>query len=132
MQGEIERLCQVIINIINERDFDYQEAEACDFRRHHVSPEWQGRLDELAWSMSFDEQTEFWRQMTTDFPGVYFKLVGVDCKVHENDRTADVVLRAAMIRGNLRLLTACDLKWKFSNGKWIWYYHQGMAGICEA
>lgn len=129
MACEIRRLCEVLVNVINERDFDYNGAEARKLRTQHISPDWHGRFDEYAWSITFDEQTEWWRQVTMDFPGVSFELVGIDCDVHKNDRTADVVIRSAMLRGDVKLLTACLLKWKFSNGRWLWYYHRGMKGI---
>ena len=131
MERSPGHFCNVIVNIINERDFDWHGEEAQQLRNHHVSPDWSGKLNCRAWAISFEEQNEVWRQMTIDFPNVYFELLGVDCKINEKDRTADVIMRTAMIQGNVRLMTACELKWKFSNGRWLWYHHCGMRGIWE-
>lgn len=131
MNAELEKHCKTILKVINDRDFNYQTPEAHRFRTRHISPSWSGKLPGSdPWLISFNEQTEVWQRMTTDFPGIYFELLGVDCVVHENDRTADVVMRAVMVRGSVRLMTACELKWKFSSGRWQWYYHAGMSGIC--
>ena len=129
-EKELTHYCTTIINLINNRDFDYEGPEAQRLRTQHISPSWQGRHPTCAWTTSFEEQTELWRQMTLDHPGLEFELAGVDCRVREKDRTADVVMRAAYTRGEVRLLTACEMKWKFSEGRWIWYYHCGMRGIC--
>lgn len=131
MEAELKRFCEVIIDVVNGRNFDYRGAEAQALRTQHISPDWCGRFGSHAWSLCFDEQTEIWRQMAIDFPDLYFELLGVDCKVNKHDRTANVLMRTAMMRGNVRLLTVCELKWKFSNGRWIWYYHSGMRGVCE-
>lgn len=83
----------------------------------HTLSDWHGRFDEYAWSITLDKQTEWWRQFKIEFPNAAFEVVGIDCDVHENDRTADVVILSAMLRRDVKFLTACLLKWKFSNGR---------------
>ena len=132
MEADIRHLCKVMINVINERDFDYQSTEAHAFRTQHISPDFQAKLDTQPWSFSFDEQTEFWRELTVDYPSIYFELDGLDCVIHNKHRTADALIRATMVRGDLRLCTACLTQWKFSKGGWQWYGHCGIKGIsCE-
>jgi hypothetical protein len=133
MEAEIRHLCNVMINVINERDFDYQSTEAHVFRTRHISPDFHAKIDANPWALSFEEQTEFWRQLTVDCPSVYFVLEGLDCIIHNRHRTADVLMRATMMRGDVRLLTACLTQWKFSKGRWQWYCHSGIRGIsCES
>lgn len=130
MSQDLRQLCKVIVAVINDRDFEYAGPEARRLKEHHIASDFSGRLDECGpWAITFDEQTEFWRQITLQFPDVSFKLVDTD--VHIMDRTADVVIRAAMVRGDLTLATACQLKWKFTKGRWIWYQHNGMRGVCD-
>jgi hypothetical protein len=132
MESEIKHLCHVLIDTINARDFEYQGPEARIFRTQHISPDFQAKLDSTPWSMSYDEQNDMWRQAAIDFPTVHFELRAVDCTVHKNDRTANVILHTTMLRGQMKMLTACQMKWKFSKGRWQWYHHSGIRGItCE-
>ena len=119
------------MNIINERDFSYQNPSARHLRSYHISPDWHGKLDNHPWTVNFDEQMEFWRQMAVDSPEIYFELIGVDCEVYKEYRTADVLMRVAMVRKSVTLLGVCESKWKWSQGRWVWYYHRGMRGIRE-
>ena len=133
MDSEIKHLCNVMVDVINQRDFEYQSTEAQIFRTRHISPDFQAKIDANPFSFSFDEQTDFWRRMTDDCPSMYFVLDGLDCIVHNKYRTADVLMRATMVRGDVRLLTACLTQWKFSKGRWQWYGHSGIRGIsCES
>lgn len=125
MEREIERLCKILVTAINDRDFDYQSPEARLFRTQHVSPDFEGKLDSRPWSISFEEQNDTWRQLTIDYPDIHWEVEGVDCYVHKKERTADAILHSSMLQGDLRLVTACQMKWKFSKGRWQWYQHNG-------
>ena len=129
MEAEIERLCKVLIKALNEWDFDYQSPEARIFRTQHVAPGFQGKLGQTLWAISFDEQTELWRQAASDTPSVRYDIRKLDIDIHKKDRTADVILHSTMRKGDIKLLAACQLKWKFSQGRWQWYQHDGMRGI---
>ena len=128
---ELEHFCQVVVDLINQRDFGYESREAQRLREQHISADWSGKLDCHAWSIDFDEQTEVWRQMTLEHPGVHLELIGVDTKVREGDRTADVVMRTALMQGDVKFQTLCQFKWKFCQNKWMWCHHSGMRGVCE-
>ena len=132
MEAEFKHFCNVMINVINERDWKYENPEAWIFKTQHISPDFQARFDSSPWSQSFEEQTESWRQLTIDYPKAYLVLDGVDVVVLK-DRTADVLMRTTMFRGDVRLLTACLTQWKFTKGRWQWYCHCGVRGIsCES
>lgn len=121
-----------MINVINDRDWNFQKPEARIFKSQHVSPDFQAKIDCEPFTLSFDEQTDFWRQLTIEFPTAYFVLDGVDCIVNKDYRTADVLMHSTMFRGDVRLITACMTQWKFSKGRWQWYCHSGVRGItCE-
>ena len=130
MDQDLRHLCKVIVTVINDRDFDYTAPAARRLKDNHVARNFSGHLDECGpWAITFDEQTDFWRQITLEFPQKYFKLIDLD--VHIMDRTANVIMRAAMVQGDLTLATACELKWKFTKGRWLWYEHNGMRGLCD-
>lgn len=123
--------CSVIVDALNSRDFEFSSPQAHDLLEHHISPNWCGKLNCHPYLITFREQIEVWRQIILDFPDAHFELLGVDCEIHPKDRTADVVMRTAMTQGKERFLTACLLRWKFSQSRWVWYYHSGMRGIYD-
>lgn len=131
--AEIRHYCNVMLNVINERDWKFQSPEAADFKTQHISPDFQSKIDGNPWAQTFDQQVSFWRQLTLDYPEVHFVLDGVDCNVSKSHRTADVLMRTTMSRGDVRLITACMMQWKFTQGRWQWYCHNGVRGIsCES
>ena len=125
---EFGHFCKIVINLINQRDFNFSSKEARHLRSR-ISPDWACKMNCSPFTVSFEDQIEIWEQMTLEFPDVYFELLGVDCKINEKQRTADVIMRTAMMRGGIKLLTACELKWKWSSGRWMWWYHSGMRGV---
>lgn len=129
MESELERHCQTLINVINDRDFDFRGLEARKLRAHHISPQWTGRLDNCAFSLSFPEQVGFWQEMTIECPDTHFELVNVDCNVRKHERTADVVMRTKLTRNGVELHFACELKWMFNQGRWMWYSSRGIRGM---
>lgn len=96
-----------------------------------ISPGWYATLNCSPFTASFEQQIAVWRNMTLDFPDIYFELVGVDADVNETYRTADVIMRTHMLQGDEKFLTACMLNFKLSDGKWSWYKHHGIRGIAE-
>lgn len=129
MEDELERHCQTLINTINDRDFEFRSPDARKLKTRHVSPQWSGRLDNHAYTFSFPEQVEFWRQLTIESPDIHFELLNVDCDVRKHDRTADVVMRTKLSRNGVELTFACELKWMFEQGRWVWYASRGIRGM---
>ena len=129
MAIEIGQHCQTVVNIINERDFKLTNPSAKTLIRNHIATEFHARLDHFAYTLTFSEEVEFWRQMAIEYPDTRFELLGVDTFIRSDDRTADVVMRTIMTRDNMKLLFACELKWKFTGNSWVWYSQRGMRGL---
>lgn len=130
MSLELKRLCHVVATVINDRDFNYQSPQARDLVDEHIASDWYGRLDDMPYTINFDEQTEAWRQMTEEYPDLYFDLIEIDCDVHKDQRTAQVVMRSSMTgRSGMRLQGVCEMRWMFRGGKWVWQMHNAMRGL---
>lgn len=125
-----ERYCWAILEVINSRDFDLQ-TENAQMLKSIISPGWYATLNCSPFTASFEQQIAVWRNMTLDFPDIYFELVGVDADVNETYRTADVIMHTHMLQGDEKFLTTCMLNFKLSDGKWSWYKHHGIRGIAE-
>lgn len=124
--------CSIIVEALNLRDFEFTKSTQARELVDHVSPTWAGRVDGHPHLVTFEEQCEVWRQMCIDFPKIHFELLGVENQIHSKARTADVIMRTALKEGDRRYLTACLLKFKFSGGHWVWYFHSGIRGILDA
>jgi hypothetical protein len=129
MSTEIGRHCQTLINLINDRDFDLQNPTSWKLVNYHVSPDWSGRLDDHKFTLSFQQMMEFWEDMTLEYPDLHFELMGVDCSVRKDDRTADCVMHTIRTRAGARFQFACELQWKFSQGRWMWHRSCGFRGL---
>jgi glutathione peroxidase-family protein len=114
--------------MINERDFDFEDPKVHNLVSKHISPNWSARLD-TADAVTFTEQMERFKDLAVQYPDVQFELLDVDCRVYWTDRTANVFLHTAMHkRAGVSLLGLCELKWKFTGGRWMWYSHMAMRG----
>jgi len=133
MESEIKRLCQIIVKVVNERDFEFMSSEARELIDEHVSPDWYAQFDNIAWTVNFAEQIEAWRQLRSEFPSLVLELVGFDCDMHKDHTNATVIMQTAMTgRKGVKLQGICQSRWRYRNGRWMWCYHTQMRGLYEA
>ena len=125
---DINRFVRIIVTLINNRDFEYQSKEAAELVEH-VAPDWEGRFDNYPHAISFAEQTSIWIEYAKTYPNLYFDILDIALQVRDHHRTASVILQLGIHGMNdVSKLGVCELKWKCSEGKWLWHRHIAMKG----
>lgn len=125
----LTRLCHAFINVVNARDFDYQTPEG-QLVRAHVAPDFEARLHGTPFTKTFDQQTQYWRELVQESPAFRWELVDLQCEVKEREGKAIIYLQATINElESISMLGCCKSRWRRVEGRWLWGYHVAMNGL---
>ena len=126
--GELKRLTEIVVTLLNNRDFEFETSNGKELLRH-LDSDFEGRFDTLPHTINFDQQLEIWKQNAKDHPTLQFSTLQVTTRLQRRSNTASVYLMLGITgMGTVRYQGSCELRWRYHNDRWLLCSHITMRG----
>lgn len=132
LAAELERLSAAAVTAMSQRDWEFTQTSEAREVLEHIAPDWTATFDNYPDRLNFSEQIAAHQKFMQANPTTYYQLQSMSTVLAPAGKEASVFLeidirdsKGMTIRGQ------SEFRWRYSKGKWLWYYHLAMRGSSE-
>lgn len=128
IEEELRRLAIASIEAFNDKDFAFEQTPERREFLTRVSPTFHAREQRYPEPLSWEGLQHLWRDFAASEPLCRFEILNVNVDVFDNGRASVLLETSTSVHEGVRYLRMMEMKWRSSEGKWIYYSFTSMSG----